>query len=179
MLVLAGQHKRSNPRWTSCITICSLLSPGALEVQSFSKVSLVVCSFLQKRVMKSSWFNFLFSVSLIRHFCFLFHINLLLSSYFIQPFGHDFYLFRPSDKFDDIKLHEASLLLKAIRNSNLAKFITEDIVLFDQTLTDLFPNMTKLSQNDKIFQVNMIWLTTFFYHLFWSENLIFVFCDKA
>lgn len=61
--------------------------------------------------------------------------------------------FRPENVGSGIVEHEASLLLKAIHSTNLPKFVTEDIPLFERILTDLFPGLTKPQDHDKIFQV--------------------------
>ena len=61
---------------------------------------------------------------------------------------------RPGREGTNIEEHEAGLLLKAIHSTNLPKFVTEDIPLFEQILADVFPGLAKPGHGDKIFQVS-------------------------
>ncbi|XP_028393421.1 dynein heavy chain 6, axonemal-like isoform X2 [Dendronephthya gigantea] len=62
---------------------------------------------------------------------------------------------RPGNDGRSIEEHEAGLLLKAIHSTNVPKFVTEDIRVFEQILNDLFPGLSKPHSNDKIFQKAM------------------------
>lgn len=61
---------------------------------------------------------------------------------------------RPANDGSSIEEHEAGLLLKAIHSTNLPKFVTKDIPLFERIVTDLFPGLAKPTSSDKIFQVS-------------------------
>ena len=62
-------------------------------------------------------------------------------------------LFRsPSDEFS-VEKHEACLLVKAIRSTNLPKFVIEDVPVFEQILVDLFPGLMTPLSDERIFQV--------------------------
>jgi len=43
-------------------------------------------------------------------------------------------------KRKEVELDETSVVIKAIRDMNLPKFIAEDVVLFDNMFMDLFPD---------------------------------------
>lgn len=66
------------------------------------------------------------------------------------------FFFSPGSDETSIEEHEAGLLLKAIYSTNVPKFVTEDIRVFEQILNDLFPGLLKPHFHDKIFQVRLV-----------------------
>lgn len=46
------------------------------------------------------------------------------------------------------KVPEDTVLIKAMKDSNIPKFLKEDLPLFNAIITDLFPNITLEIQRD-------------------------------
>lgn len=69
-----------------------------------------------------------------------------------SPFS-PFCCFRNLNKKSNVEKEEARLLLEVICSTNIPKFVTEDIPLFEQILVDLFPGLTAPSSEDKFLQV--------------------------
>jgi dynein heavy chain len=56
-------------------------------------------------------------------------------------------------KRDFLELDEQTVIIKAIRDMNLPKFIAEDVVLFDNLFMDLFPECEEPQVNTDILQL--------------------------
>lgn len=52
-------------------------------------------------------------------------------------------------------LDEITVMIKAIRDMNLPKFIAEDVVLFDNMFMDLFPDCEEPQVNTDILQLGI------------------------
>jgi dynein heavy chain len=50
-------------------------------------------------------------------------------------------------------LDETLVLIKAIRDMNLPKFIAEDVILFDAMFRDLFPDVDEAQNNTEELQI--------------------------
>lgn len=45
---------------------------------------------------------------------------------------------------------ESQILMQALNDTNLPKYLKEDVVLFMNLMNDLFPNITKLDKNQEV-----------------------------
>jgi len=52
-------------------------------------------------------------------------------------------------------LDETTVIIKAIRDMNLPKFISEDVVLFDNMFMDLFPDCEEPQVNTDVLQLGI------------------------
>lgn len=58
-------------------------------------------------------------------------------------------------KRKEVELDETSVVIKAIRDMNLPKFIAEDVVLFDNMFMDLFPDCEEPPVNIDVLQLGI------------------------
>ena len=58
---------------------------------------------------------------------------------------------------DNIEEEESRLVINAVKDANIPKFIAEDIPLFKSILADLFPGMDPPGADNKLLKVSAVW----------------------
>ena len=69
-----------------------------------------------------------------------------------------FYLFSKSKKPQFTADQESYLLIHALNDANLPKFLAEDVPLFESILADLFPGITPPQQDQTLLEVCLIFI---------------------
>ena len=58
---------------------------------------------------------------------------------------------------DNIEEEESRLVINAVKDANIPKFIAEDIPLFKSILADLFPGVDPPGADNKLLKVSAVW----------------------
>ena len=58
---------------------------------------------------------------------------------------------------ESLEEEESHLIINAVKDANIPKFVTEDLPLFTRILADLFPGMDPPAPDDKLLKVKTVW----------------------
>ena len=55
---------------------------------------------------------------------------------------------------ETLEEEESHIIINAVKDANIPKFVAEDVPLFNSILADLFPGMDPASPDNKLLKVN-------------------------
>ncbi len=71
---------------------------------------------------------------------------------------------------ENIEEKESQILMQALYDTNLPKFLKDDVVLFNNLMNDLFPNLSKLSKNQEAIEKSIHFATRELNYQIWPSQ---------